>query len=78
MVSGLVLVAKVFHDTRRFSNRVTINRQVTARARTVRGYSTSFGVENDFVLISHILPELRKELKNKKRLKTTSADKEAI
>ena len=71
-------MAKVFHDTRRFSNRVTINRQVTARARTVRGYSTSFGVENDFFLISHIIPELRKELNNKKRLKTASADKEAI
>ena len=71
-------MAKVFHDTRRFSNRVTINRQVTARGRPVRGYSASFGAENDFVLISHILPELRKGLKNKKRLKTASPDKEAI
>ena len=38
-------------------------------------YSTSFDAENDFVLNSHILAELRKELKSKMRLKTASAHK---
>ena len=41
------------------------------------GYSTSFDVDNDFVLNSHILAELRKELKSKMRLKTASTHKEA-
>ena len=41
------------------------------------GYSTSFDAENDFVLNSHILAELRKELKGKMRLKTASTHKEA-
>ena len=37
------------------------------------GYSISFNAENDFVLNSHILSELWKELKSKMRLKTASA-----
>ena len=43
----------------------------------MRGYSTSFDAGNDFVLISHILAELRKELKSKMKLKIASVDKEA-
>ena len=42
------------------------------------GYSTSFDAENDFVLDSLILAELRKELKSKMSLKTASTHKEAI
>ena len=38
-------------------------------------YSTSFDSENDFVIDSHILAELRKQLKSKMRLKTASANK---
>ena len=41
------------------------------------GFSTSFDAENDFVLNSHILAELRKKLKSKMRLKTASTHKEA-
>ena len=41
------------------------------------GYSTSFDEENDFVLNSHILAELRKELKSKIRMKTASTHNEA-
>ena len=40
------------------------------------GYSASFDAENDFVLNSHILAELQKELKSKIRLKTASAHKQ--
>ena len=36
----------------------------------MRGYGSSFDAENDFVLISHTLAELRKELKRKMRLRT--------
>ena len=39
-------------------------------------YSTSFDAENNFVLNSQILAELRKELKSKMRLKTASVHKE--
>ena len=42
----------------------------------MRQYSTSFGKENDFVLIYHILAEFRKEFKSKMRLKTASTEKE--
>ena len=41
------------------------------------GYSTSFDAENEFVINSHILAELRKELKSKMRLATASTRKEA-
>ena len=41
------------------------------------GYSTSFDAENDFIINSHILAELRKELKSKMRLTTASTHKEA-
>ena len=44
----------------------------------MRGYGSSFDPENDFVLISHILAELRKELKRKMILKTAWTDKESI
>ena len=40
-------------------------------------YSTSFDSENDFDIDSHILAELRKQLKSKMRLKTASTNKEA-
>ena len=39
-------------------------------------HSTRFDAENDFVLSSHILAELRKELKSEMRLKTASTHKE--
>ena len=55
---------------------VTINREVRGGPMT-GGCSTSFDAENDFVLNSHILAELRKEFKNKMRLKTASTPKEA-
>ena len=42
----------------------------------MRGCNYRFHAENDFALISHILAELRRELKSKMRLKTSSADKE--
>ena len=48
------------------------------RGGPVRGRcKISFDAENDFVLNSHILAELRKELKTKMRLKTASTQKEA-
>ena len=57
---------------------VTISRTVKVRGGPMRGgYSTSFDAENDFVLNSQILAELRKESKGKVRLKTASAHKEA-
>ena len=57
---------------------VTINREVKVRGGPMRGgYSTSFDAENDFVLNSHILAKLLKELKGKMRLKTASTHKEA-
>ena len=56
---------------------VTINREVKIRGWPMRGeYSTSFDAENYFVLNSHILAELRKELKSKMGLKTASTHKE--
>ena len=54
---------------------VKINREVTARRRPMRRYSTSFDKENGFVLIYHILAEFRKEFKSKMRLKTASTEK---
>ena len=57
---------------------VTTNREVKVRRMPMRGgHSTSFDAESDFVLISHILAELRKELKSKIRLKIASTDKQA-
>ena len=57
---------------------VTINREGKVREGPMRGgYSASFDAENDFVLNSHILAELQKELKCKMRLKTASTHKEA-
>ena len=57
----------------------TINREVKVHGGPMRGgYSTSFDAENDFVLNSLILAELRKELKSKMSLKTASTHKEAI
>ena len=44
----------------------------------MRGHGSSFDAENDFVLISHTLAELRKELKRKMRLRTAWTDKESI
>ena len=41
------------------------------------GYGASIDAENDFVLNSHILAELRKELKGKIRLKIASTHNEA-
>ena len=41
------------------------------------GCSSSFDTENDFLLNSHILAKLRKDLKSKMRLKTASAHEEA-
>ena len=41
----------------------------------IGGYSTSFDAENGFVLNSHILAELRKELKSKMKLKTASTQR---
>ena len=56
---------------------VKINREAKVRGvPMIGGYSTSFDAENDFVLKSHILAELRKELKSKMKLKTASTHKE--
>ena len=56
---------------------ITINREVKVRGEPMRGgYSTSFDAENDFLLNSHILAELRKELKGNMRLKTASTHNE--
>ena len=41
-------------------------------------HSTRFDAENNFVLSSYILAELRKELKSEMRLKTASRHKEPI
>ena len=65
-----------YYTTQR--SEVTINREVKVRGGPMRGgCSTSFDAENDFVLNSHILAELRKEFKNKMRLTTASTHKEA-
>ena len=57
---------------------VTVNREVKVRGGPMRGgYSISFNAENDFVLESVILTELRKELNIKMRLKTASKHKDA-
>ena len=56
---------------------VTINREVKVRGEPTRGFSTIFDLENVFVINSHILAELRKKLKNKMILGTTSTHKEA-
>ena len=58
---------------------VTINREVKVRGGPViGGYSTSVDADIDFVLNSHILAKLRKELENKLNLKTDSNHKESI
>ena len=55
---------------------VTINREAKVRGvPMIGGYSTSFDAENGFVLNSHILAELRKELKSKMKLKTASTQR---
>ena len=54
---------------------VTVNREVKVHRRTMRGYSTGFDAENDFLINSDILAELREELKSKIRLKTPSTHK---
>ena len=78
MVSGLIKLQKVFLDTRRLSNRVTIYREIKVRGGTIlEGYTTSFDAENDFVLNSHILGELREKLRSKMRLKIASTHREA-
>ena len=41
------------------------------------GYSTSIDTENNFILNSHILAKLRKELKNTMNFKTDSNFKES-
>ena len=57
---------------------VTINREVKVRGGPMRGgYSTTIDAENDFILNSHILTKLRKELKNKMNLKTDCNHKES-
>ena len=57
--------------------KVAINRQVKVRGGPMGGrYSTSINAENDFILNSHVLAKLRKELKNKMSLKTDSNHKE--
>ena len=56
---------------------VAINREVKVCEGPLRGgYCTGSNAWNDFVFNSHILAELRKELKIKKRLKTASTLKE--
>ena len=56
---------------------VTINRKLKLHGGPMRErHSTRFDAENDFVLSSHILAELRKELKSEMRLKTASTHKE--
>ena len=58
--------------------KVAINRQVKVRGGPMGGrYSTSINAENDFILNSHVLAKLRKELKNKMSLKTDSNHKES-
>ena len=57
---------------------VTINREVKVHGEPTREvFSTIFDLENVFVINSHILAELRKKLKNKMILGTTSTHKEA-
>ena len=52
-------------------NEVTINREVKVKGGPMRGgCSTSIDAENDFILNSHILAKLRKELKSKINFKT--------
>ena len=52
---------------------VTINMEVkVCRGQMREGYSTSYDAESNFDLKSHIIAELRKELKNKMTLKTAS------
>ena len=56
---------------------VAINREVKVRKAPLRGgYCTGSHAWNDFIFNSHILAELRKELKSKMRLKTASTLKE--
>lgn len=58
--------------------KVTINREVKVRGEPTREvFSTIFDLENVFIINSHILAELRKKLKNKMILGTTSTHKEA-
>ena len=59
----------------RFSNRGH-NQQGSSGGPMRGGYSTSFDAENDIVLNSLILAELRKELESKMRLETASTHKE--
>ena len=55
---------------------VTISIEVKVCGGQLRGgYSTSFYAENNFDLNSHIIAELRKELKNKVTLKASSTHK---
>ena len=54
-------------------NEETINGEVIVRGGPMSGsYSTSTDAENSFILNSHILAKLRKELKNKMNFKTDS------
>ena len=56
---------------------VAIHKEVKDRAGPMRGgHSASINVEN-FILNSHMLPKLKKELKNKMNLKTESYHKES-
>ena len=58
-------------------NEETINREVNVRGDPMSGgYSTTIDAENEFILNSHILAKLRKEIKNKKNFKTDSNFKE--
>ena len=59
-------------------NEETINREVIVRGGPMSGgYSTSVDAENDFILNSHILARLRKEIKKKMNFKTDSNFKES-
>ena len=60
-------------------NEVTINREIKVRGGPMRGgYSISIDAHNDFIVNSHILSKLRKELKNKMNLKTDLNHKKSI
>ena len=58
-------------------NEVAISREVKVKGGPMRGgYSTSSDAENDFILNSHVLAKLRKELKNKMNFEADSNHKE--
>ena len=62
----------------RFSTRGHNQQEVKIRGGPMRrGYGTNIDAQNDFVLKSHILAKLPKELKSIMRLKSASTRKEA-